>query len=207
MSSDFQCHSPLLSEVVGKDWIDRQRRIVQQHAAAYQRTSWNKIFGLLTSAGLNADGKEGSVSRSALKERFRVFNATFEELHRSQCMWKIPDPELRSAVQLQIAEVLLPAYRAFVQRYTAVESLGEEVGEVVGGGNFANGDVTNLDKVANEVVAKLDVFGATMKDGFLGEVNGTVVVTPQGGAGLWGAKVGEQIAEPTCLLSCHRDRV
>ncbi|CAI7798455.1 unnamed protein product [Closterium sp. NIES-53] len=107
-----------LKEVVGKDWIDRQRRIVQQHAAAYQRTSWNKIFGLLTSAGLNADGKEGSVSRSALKERFRVFNATFEELHRSQCMWKIPDPELRSAVQLQIAEVLLPAYRAFVQRYT-----------------------------------------------------------------------------------------
>ncbi|CAI5509469.1 unnamed protein product [Closterium sp. Naga37s-1] len=123
--------------------------------------------------GLSADGKEGSVSRSALKEtlrggvgggggdgtrrgrggggsggemwgmvqrgqcnpqrsqkrfeegeqrckeaRFRVFNATFEELHRSQCMWKIPDPELRSAVQLQIAEVLLPAYRAFVQRYT-----------------------------------------------------------------------------------------
>ncbi|CAI5522977.1 unnamed protein product [Closterium sp. Naga37s-1] len=107
-----------LKEVVGKDWIDRQRRIVQQHAAAYQRTSWNKIFGLLTSAGLNADGKEGSVSRSALKERFRLFNATFEELHRSQCMWKVPDPELRSAVQLQIAEVLLPAYRAFVQRYT-----------------------------------------------------------------------------------------
>ncbi|CAI7848073.1 unnamed protein product, partial [Closterium sp. NIES-54] len=63
----------------------------------------------------------------------------------------------------------------------AVESLGEEVGEVVGGGDFANGDVTILDKVANEVVAKLDVFGATMKDGFLGEVNGTVVVTPQGG--------------------------
>ncbi|CAI5986481.1 unnamed protein product, partial [Closterium sp. NIES-65] len=117
-----------LKEVVGKDWIDRQRRIVQQHAAAYQRTSWNKIFGLLTSAGLNADGKEGSVSRSALKERFRVFNATFEELHRSQCMWKIPDPELRSAVQLQIAEVLLPAYRAFVQRYTPVLESGGRFG-------------------------------------------------------------------------------
>ncbi|CAI5484385.1 unnamed protein product [Closterium sp. Yama58-4] len=117
-----------LKEVVGKDWIDRQRRIVQQHAAAYQRTSWNKIFGLLTSAGLNADGKEGSVSRSALKERFRVFNATFEELHRTQCMWKIPDPELRSAVQLQIAEVLLPAYRAFVQRYTPVLESGGRFG-------------------------------------------------------------------------------
>ncbi|GJP58374.1 hypothetical protein CLOP_g23346, partial [Closterium sp. NIES-67] len=117
-----------LKEVLGKDWIDRQRRIVQQHAAAYQRTSWNKIFGLLTSQGLSADGKEGSVSRNALKERFRVFNATFEELHRSQCVWKIPDPELRSAVQLQIAEVLLPAYRSFVQRYTPVLESGGRFG-------------------------------------------------------------------------------
>eukprot|EP00475_Leptophrys_vorax_P008880 TRINITY_DN15801_c0_g1_i1.p1 TRINITY_DN15801_c0_g1~~TRINITY_DN15801_c0_g1_i1.p1 ORF type:complete len:324 (-),score=45.72 TRINITY_DN15801_c0_g1_i1:686-1525(-) len=58
-----------LKDVLGKDWIDRQRRIVQQHAAAYQRTSWNKIFGLLNSQGLSTDGREGSVSRTALKER------------------------------------------------------------------------------------------------------------------------------------------
>ncbi|CAI7913139.1 unnamed protein product, partial [Closterium sp. NIES-53] len=101
-----------LKEVVGKDWIDRQRRIVQQHAAAYQRTSWNKIMHDAMHAHSSV------ISSSPPFPRFRVFNATFEELHRSQCMWKIPDPELRSAVQLQIAEVLLPAYRAFVQRYT-----------------------------------------------------------------------------------------
>ncbi|GJP52517.1 hypothetical protein CLOM_g11620 [Closterium sp. NIES-68] len=109
-----------LKEVLGEDWIEQQRCMVQQHAASYQRTSWNKIFGLLAAQ----DGKEGSLSRGAVKERFCVFNATFEELHRSQCVWKIPDPELRSAVQLQIAEVLLPAYRSFVQRYTPVLESG-----------------------------------------------------------------------------------
>ncbi|CAI5502047.1 unnamed protein product [Closterium sp. Naga37s-1] len=113
-------HKGRLKEVVGADWIYRQRRIVQQHAVTYRRTSWNKIIGLLSSAGLAEDGKEGSVSRGILKERFRVFSATFEELHGSQCVWKIPDPELRSALQLQIAELLLPAYRSFVQRYTPV---------------------------------------------------------------------------------------
>lgn len=49
--------------------------------------------------------------------RFKTFNMAFEELHRTQCLWKIPDEELCSAVQLQIAEVLLPAYRSFVSRY------------------------------------------------------------------------------------------
>ncbi|CAI5523027.1 unnamed protein product [Closterium sp. Naga37s-1] len=115
-------HRGGLKEVVGAEWIYRQRRIVQQHAAAYRRTSWNTVIGLLSSAGLAEDGKEGSVSRSVLKERFRVFNATFEELHRAQCVWKIPDQfeELRCALQLQIAELLLPAYRSFVERYTPV---------------------------------------------------------------------------------------
>ncbi|CAI5519265.1 unnamed protein product [Closterium sp. Naga37s-1] len=103
-----------LKEVVGKDWIDRQRRIVQQHAAAYQRTSWNKIFGLLTSAGLNADGKEGSVSRSALKERFRVFNATFEELHRSQCVSCLPLLPGVICSRVACAAARLPCVRAVI---------------------------------------------------------------------------------------------
>jgi len=47
----------------------------------------------------------------------RRSDMAFEELHRTQCLWKIPDEELCSAVQLQIAEVLMPAYRSFVTRY------------------------------------------------------------------------------------------
>ena len=56
-------------------------------------------------------------SLHSLPVRFKSFNTAFEELHRTQCLWKIADPELRSAVQLQVAEVLLPAYRNFVTRY------------------------------------------------------------------------------------------
>lgn len=49
--------------------------------------------------------------------RFKQFNALFDEVHIRQVSWTIPDLELRSAVQLQVAEVLVPAYRSFLRRY------------------------------------------------------------------------------------------
>ncbi|CAI5484388.1 unnamed protein product [Closterium sp. Yama58-4] len=117
-----------LNEVVGKDWVDQQRCIVQQHAVAYLRVSWSKIHSLLKPAGLLDDGLESIARRNAVKERLRVFNATFEELHRTQRMWKIPVPELRTALQQKISKDLLPKYRSFLQCYTPVLDSGRRLG-------------------------------------------------------------------------------
>jgi hypothetical protein len=49
--------------------------------------------------------------------RFKNFNLLFDELYQRQTQWTIPDNELREAVRLAVAEVLLPAYRSFIKRY------------------------------------------------------------------------------------------
>jgi exocyst complex component 7 len=45
------------------------------------------------------------------------FNIQFEELCQSQVNWVIPDEELRDNLILSIAEILLPAYRSFLERF------------------------------------------------------------------------------------------
>ena len=30
-------------DMLGDDWVQRHRRVVQQHATGYQRTAWNKV--------------------------------------------------------------------------------------------------------------------------------------------------------------------
>ncbi len=52
--------------------------------------------------------------------RLKNFNLLFDELYQRQTQWTIPDNELREAVRLAVAEVLLPAYRSFVKRYRYV---------------------------------------------------------------------------------------
>lgn len=49
--------------------------------------------------------------------RLKNFNSILEDLHRTQMQWTIWDTDLRDAVRLQVAEVLLPAYRSFIKRY------------------------------------------------------------------------------------------
>ncbi|KAJ3687827.1 hypothetical protein LUZ61_016991 [Rhynchospora tenuis] len=114
-------------ELLGADWIQRQRRVVQQNANNYKRVSWTKALeiisskGLLSSSGGSSNPIENSVSTSApkdaIKERFKNFNTQYEELYHKQCLWKVHDRELRESLQLAVSEVLLPAYRSFLKRF------------------------------------------------------------------------------------------
>uniref|UniRef100_A0A5B6ZXT9 Exocyst subunit Exo70 family protein n=1 Tax=Davidia involucrata TaxID=16924 RepID=A0A5B6ZXT9_DAVIN len=112
-------------DLLGDDWVQIHRRIVQQHANQYKRISWSKILQCLTVQGLSSSGGSGpidsgsnsGVSRAMVKDRFKTFNIMFEELHQRQSQWTIPDNELRESLGLAVAEVLLPAYRSFVKRF------------------------------------------------------------------------------------------
>ncbi|CAN6991626.1 unnamed protein product [Brassica oleracea var. botrytis] len=75
-------------DLLGDDWVQRHRRIVQQHANLYKRTAWTKILqtssaqGLTSSGGGSLEGGNSSgVSKGLLKERFKMFNMQFDELH------------------------------------------------------------------------------------------------------------------------------
>ncbi|CAN6445050.1 unnamed protein product [Victoria cruziana] len=114
-------------DLLGDDWVQRHRRVVQQHANQYKRITWNKIVQSLSVQGLSSSGggsvpgadsgNSSGVSRSMVKERFKNFNVMFEELHQKQSQWTVPDSELRESLRLSVAEILLPAYRSFIKRF------------------------------------------------------------------------------------------
>ncbi|XWS16142.1 hypothetical protein CRYUN_Cryun34aG0060000 [Craigia yunnanensis] len=60
----------------------------------------------------------GKVSKSALRERFKTFNAMFEVVHWTQATWLIPDAQLREELRISTSVKLIPAYnRSFVGRF------------------------------------------------------------------------------------------
>ncbi|XP_019186366.1 PREDICTED: exocyst complex component EXO70A1-like [Ipomoea nil] len=113
-------------DLLGDDWVQIHRRIVQQHANQYKRLSWSKILQCLSIQGvtpgnssfiIDAPPVTSNVSRATVKDRYKTFNVLFEELHQRQSQWTVPDSELRESLRLAVAEVLLPAYRSFIKRY------------------------------------------------------------------------------------------
>lgn len=107
-----------LREMIGDDYLKKLTWKYQQAATNYQRTTWVRVLYCLRDEGLHASGSFSSgVSKSALRERFKTFNAMFEEVHRTQAMWFVPDSQLREELRISITEKLLPAYRSFLGRF------------------------------------------------------------------------------------------
>ncbi|KAK8965761.1 hypothetical protein KSP40_PGU010446 [Platanthera guangdongensis] len=110
--------SPEFLEVIGDDYPRKLTAKFRQLATSYERTTWVKILHCLRDEGLHVGGSfSSSVSRSTLRERFKAFNAAFEEVHRIQATWSVPDSQLREELRISILEKLLPAYRSFLGRF------------------------------------------------------------------------------------------
>jgi exocyst complex component 7 len=104
--------------MIGDDYLKRLICKFTVAATNYQRTSWLKILNCLRDEGLHVSGGFSSgISKSALRERFKSFNAAFEDAHRVQSGWCVPDNQLREELRISIAEKLLPAYRSFLGRF------------------------------------------------------------------------------------------
>ncbi|KAF8695400.1 hypothetical protein HU200_037633 [Digitaria exilis] len=107
-----------LRGLIGDAYLRRLTGKFRQAATSYQRTAWLKILNCLRDEGLHVSGGFSSgISRSALRERFKAFNAAFEEAHRIQSAWYVPDTQLREELRISISEKLLPAYRSFLGRF------------------------------------------------------------------------------------------
>uniref|UniRef100_A0A0D6QWN5 Exocyst subunit Exo70 family protein n=1 Tax=Araucaria cunninghamii TaxID=56994 RepID=A0A0D6QWN5_ARACU len=107
-----------LRTLLGDDWIRKHSGQVRQHATNYQRAAWNKVLSCLRDEGICITGSfSNRVSKEALKERFKSFNSTLEEVYRNQTAWFVPDLQLREELRISIAEKLLPAYRSFLGRF------------------------------------------------------------------------------------------
>ncbi|XP_049394370.1 exocyst complex component EXO70A1-like [Solanum stenotomum] len=110
--------SPELGEMIVDDFLRKLTGKFRQAATSYQRATWVRVLHCLRDEGLHVSGSFSSgVSKSALRERFKTFNALFEEVHRTQSTWLIPDTQLREELRISIAEKLIPAYRSFLGRF------------------------------------------------------------------------------------------
>jgi exocyst complex protein 7 len=110
--------SPELREMIGDDYLKKLTGKFRQAATSYQRATWVRVLSCLRDEGLHVSGGFSSgVSKSALRERFKAFNAMFEDVHRTQAVWLIPDSQLREELRISISEKLIPAYRSFLGRF------------------------------------------------------------------------------------------
>ncbi|KAJ8475645.1 hypothetical protein OPV22_019372 [Ensete ventricosum] len=105
-----------LGKLLGDDWIRKHRSQIRQYATSYLRTSWTKVLSCLRDDGYGS-GSSSSVSKVALKEKFKNFNLAFEDIYRVQTNWKVPDPQLREELRISISEKVIPAYRSFMGRF------------------------------------------------------------------------------------------
>ncbi|KAK4773984.1 hypothetical protein SAY87_029003 [Trapa incisa] len=110
--------SPELREMIGDDYLRKLTRKFGQAATSYQRATWVRVLYCLRDEGLHVSGGFSSrISKNVLRERFKTFNAIFEEVHRIQATWLIPDNQLREELRISISEKLIPAYRSFLGRF------------------------------------------------------------------------------------------
>ncbi|KAH6755457.1 hypothetical protein C2S53_012726 [Perilla frutescens var. hirtella] len=101
-------------QVMGDTWCRRRSTVVRQYHKNYQRETWSRVLQTLNQEGLLVSGKP---NKALIKERFKVFSSTFEEICRSQSTWVVSDQQLQSELCISISSVLIPAYRAFVGRF------------------------------------------------------------------------------------------
>ncbi|CAM6082208.1 unnamed protein product [Calypogeia fissa] len=112
--------------LLGDDWVKKHTSMVRQHATSYQRAAWGRVLQCLRDEGIHVTGSAASnVSRVVLKDRFKSFNAAFEEVHKVQSSWIVPDLQLRDELKISIADKLLPAYRSFLGRYRSYLETGK----------------------------------------------------------------------------------
>ncbi|KNA20375.1 hypothetical protein SOVF_053310 [Spinacia oleracea] len=110
--------SPELRELIGDEYLKKLTGKFRLAATSYQRATWVKVLHCLRDEGLHVSGSFSSgVSKSVLRDRFKSFNAIFEEVHRTQATWLVPDTQLREELRISIAEKVLPAYRSFLGRF------------------------------------------------------------------------------------------
>ncbi|KAA8542127.1 hypothetical protein F0562_023279 [Nyssa sinensis] len=118
-----------LRKLLGDQWVRKRRGQIRQYATSYLRASWSKVLSCLKDEGMG--GSTSNASKMALKERFKNFNACFEDIYRIQTAWKVPDAQLREELRISISEKVIPAYRSFMGRFGNQLDSGRHAGKYI----------------------------------------------------------------------------
>ncbi|KAL8049170.1 hypothetical protein ABFX02_06G003600 [Erythranthe guttata] len=117
-----------LNALMGDTWYRKKSSDLRQYHKGYQRETWGKLLSCLTQEGLTVNGK---VMKPVLKERFKSFNAMFDEIHKTQSNWVVGDEQLQSELRVSISNMVIPAYRSFLGRYAQTFTPGRQTEKYV----------------------------------------------------------------------------
>ncbi|XAR52034.1 hypothetical protein NMG60_11006878 [Bertholletia excelsa] len=116
--------SPELHSSMGDPWFRKRSSELRQYHRNYKQETWGKLLHCLNPEGLmSANGK---VMKPVLKERFKSFNAMFDEIRKKQSTWVISDEQLQSEIRVSISSVVIPAYRSFLGRFSQTFTPGRQ---------------------------------------------------------------------------------
>lgn len=97
-----------------QDQIRDQKRLYSQ--------SWSRVlhYVLEVDRPLSPSAKLKDKDRQSIKDKFTGFNRELDELFRVQKAYAVPDVELRESLKRDNKEFVLPKYKLFYDKYTAV---------------------------------------------------------------------------------------
>uniref|UniRef100_A0A5B7A5N9 Exocyst subunit Exo70 family protein n=1 Tax=Davidia involucrata TaxID=16924 RepID=A0A5B7A5N9_DAVIN len=107
-----------LKYLLGDEWISKHEVKVKQFAANYERLGWDHVIKSLP------EDPTAVISPEEVKERFKRFNAAFEQACRKQSLCVVPDSKLRDEIKPSIARKIVPVYREFYNTHR--RTLGRE---------------------------------------------------------------------------------
>ncbi|KAM2126979.1 hypothetical protein ACFX1R_006937 [Malus domestica] len=110
-----------LGLLLGDDWIRKHTAKVRQYHVNYQRSSWNKVLGVLK---LDSGSLAQSAAVKSMKEKLKLFNIYFDEICKTQSNWVVFDDQLRDDLIISLVKILLPAYQSFIGRFQNVPEIG-----------------------------------------------------------------------------------
>ncbi|CAN1313616.1 Exocyst complex component EXO70B1 [Linum perenne] len=106
--------SPEIHDMMGATWCRRRSSDLRKYHKGYTRETWGRVLQCLRHEGLQVNGK---MAKALLKERFKMFNNTIEEIHKTQSTWVVSDEQLQSEIRVSVSAVVIPAYRSFLGRF------------------------------------------------------------------------------------------
>ncbi|KAI3717604.1 hypothetical protein L1987_69329 [Smallanthus sonchifolius] len=112
-----------MRSLLGDPWVRKQSSDLRNYHTSYKRETWTRLLQCLSHEGLSVNGK---VMKPVLKERFKSFNAMFDDIHRTQTTWVVSDEQLQSELRVSISAIVIPAYRSFMGRFSQVFTPGRQ---------------------------------------------------------------------------------
>ncbi|KAK2968777.1 hypothetical protein RJ640_028170 [Escallonia rubra] len=112
-----------INSLMGDPWCRKRSSDLRSYHKNYVRETWGRLLHCLNHEGLNVNGK---VVKPVLKERFKSFNAMFDEIHKAQSTWVVSDEQLQSELRVSISAVVIPAYRSFMGRFSQYLTPGRQ---------------------------------------------------------------------------------